>query len=115
MYSSGVPSDERIMTPPPLRRTHHSPRLDAELERIARERLEAQRLVSRGYLRELARVCLECLGCAFLGLFCMAYALHTRDPGIGAIAWWGGLVVGYIGITFSLASAYLRGERRGDW
>ena len=103
------------MTPPPIRTTQRSPRLSAELERMARERLEAERLVSRGYRRELIRVCAECLASACLGLFGMAYALHTTDPGIGAIAWWGGLVVGYCGITLSLSAAYLRGERRGDW
>lgn len=82
---------------------------------MARERHEAERLVSLGYWRELMRVCAECLASACLGLFCMAYALHTSDRGIGAIAWWGGLVVGYSGITLSVSSAYLRGERRGDW
>lgn len=103
------------MNPAEIRRPHHAPRLDAELERIARERLESEREVARGYRRELARVCAECLTSAFLGLFCMAYALHTTDRDIGAIAFLGGLVVGYSGITLSLASAYVRGERRGDW
>jgi hypothetical protein len=105
---------DRIMTPP-LRGTHHSARLDAELQRMARERREAERLVSRGYRRELLRVCAECLASAFLGLGCIAYALHTTDRGIGTIALWGGLVVGYSGIALSLGSAYVRGERRGDW
>lgn len=82
---------------------------------MARERLEAEREASRSYRWELLRVCVECLASALLGLACMAYALHTTDRGIGAIAWWGGLVVGYGGITIALASAYLRGERRGDW
>ena len=103
------------MNPPPIRRSHHSPRLDAELERMARERLESERQMSRGYWRELVRVCAECLVSVFLGLLCIGYSLHTTDRGIGAIAWWGGLVVGYSGITLSLASAYVRGERRGDW
>jgi hypothetical protein len=103
------------MNAPEIRRPHHSPRLDAELERMARERLESERQVARGYRRELARVCAECLGSVFLGLVCLGYALHTTDRGTGAIAFWGGLVVGYSGIVFSLASAYLRGERRGDW
>ena len=98
-----------------IRGLHRSPRLQAELERIARERLEAERQVSRVYRRELLRVCLECLGSSFLGLFCMAFALHTSDAGYGAIAWWGGMVVGYSGIALSLISAYIRGDRRGDW
>ncbi|HSQ30395.1 MAG TPA: hypothetical protein VLN49_11130 [Gemmatimonadaceae bacterium] len=98
-----------------IRGTHRSPRLQAELERIARERLEAERQVSRVYRRELLRVCLECLGSSFLGVFCMGFALHTNDAGYGAIAWWGGMVVGYSGIALSLISAYIRGDRRGDW
>ena len=98
-----------------IRGTHRSPRLQAELQRIARERLEAEQQVSRVYRRELLRVCVECLASSFLGVFCMAFALHTGDAGYGAIAWWGGMVVGYSGITLSLISAYIRGDRRGDW
>lgn len=100
---------------PPIRRSPHAPLLEAELERMARERLEAEREVSRGYRSELIRASAECVGSAFLGLFCIGLALHTTDREIGAIALWGGLVVGYGGITISLASAYIRGERRGDW
>jgi hypothetical protein len=91
------------------------PLLQKELERIARERLEAESEISRIKRRELVRACLECLGSAFLGLLCMGFALHTTDEGIGKIAFWGGLVVGYSGITYALVGAYKRGEDRGDW
>lgn len=48
-------------------------------------------------------------------MMCMGFALHTRDRDVGMIAFWGGLIVGYAGITLALAAAYRRGEDRGDW
>jgi len=56
------------------------------------------------------------LGCALsvlVGLSCIGWALHTTDPGLGQIALLSGLILGYGGITISLASYYLRGEARG--
>jgi hypothetical protein len=82
---------------------------------MARERLAAEREVERTYRRELVRTCVECLGSCLLGLFCMAYALHSNDQGYGQIAFWGGMVIGYTGIFLSLIGAYQRGEERGDW
>lgn len=92
-----------------------SPRLRAELERIAAERLEAERQIERTYKWELARVCLECLGSSAAGAVSMGFAMHTTDHGIGEIFWWGGMIVGYAGITLLLITAYHRGEERGDW
>ena len=92
-----------------------SPALKAEYERIARERFAAERLVSRTYRREFARVCFECVCSSVLGLVLMRYALHTTDLAIGHISWLAGMVIGYAGIAMSLGAAYLRGERRGDW
>lgn len=90
-------------------------KLKEELERIAQERLEAERQVARTSRWELARVCGECLGSALIGGFVSMSALHTTDASLGAILWWGGMVIGYSGIFLSLLTAYRRGERRGDW
>jgi hypothetical protein len=42
-------------------------------------------------------------------------ALHTTDPMLGQVFKWASFVITYGGITITLARAYLRGERRGDW
>lgn len=86
-----------------------------ELERIGRERLRAQHEVERKYRREMARVCLELIGCAILGMFIMGWAFHVTDREIGQILMWTALILGYSGMLLSLARAYLRGEARGDW
>lgn len=92
-----------------------SPRLQAEYERMARERLAAERGAIRGRWTEAARVSLECLGSCALGMWCLGYAYHTTDYEWGMIFWWGGLVVGYAGMLTSLIAAYLRAEKRGGW
>jgi hypothetical protein len=92
-----------------------SPRLRQEYERIAAERLEAERQVERTYRRELVRVCLECLGSSAVGAVTMGYGMHVNGRDLGEIFWWGGMIVGYVGITLSLITAYQRGEERGDW
>lgn len=92
-----------------------SARLQAELERIARERQTAEREVDRTYRRELARVVLELFGSCLLGLAGIGAGLHTTDRQMGMIYFWGGLVAGYAGMLLSLIRAYARGEERGDW
>src|SRR6185295_2210845 len=80
--SSGLDEAEESTMP------FRPPRLQAELERIAQERLVAEREADRIYRREVFRVSLECIGCCCLGLLSMGFALHTTDRDIGAIAWW---------------------------
>jgi O-antigen/teichoic acid export membrane protein len=58
---------------------------------------------------------LQCLMWAALGLICFAFAFHTTDPGYAEIYKWGAYVITYGGVTFTLARAYQKGERRGDW
>ena len=58
---------------------------------------------------------LLCIMWAVLGLICYAFAFHTTDPGWAQIYTWGAYVITYSGITFTLARAYLKGEKRGDW
>ena len=37
------------------------------------------------------------------------------DPEIGMILLYAGMAVNVAGVTYAIASAYIRGERRGDW
>ncbi len=78
---------------------------------VARHEREVESDVRRAYLATLA-------GCALwllAGLSLMAWAFHTTDPQLGQAAFLGGLIVGYAGITVTLARHYLRGERHGWW
>lgn len=96
-------------------RATRPPLLQAELDRMAQERSETERLANRESQRALARACLECLGSCALGLFIMAFGFHTTDVLLGKVFFYGGMVVGYSGILMALVSAYRRGEQRGDW
>jgi hypothetical protein len=81
----------------------------------AAELAEQERLTSR----DIRHAFLQTIGGCFLslatGLSCIGYGLHTMDPAFGQIAFLGGLLVGYVGITVSLALYYLKGERSGWW
>ena len=90
-------------------------RLQAELDRIGRERAQTEREANRVYRWALVRACLECIGSCCLGLVVMALAFHVSDPQLGKVFLYGGMVVGYGGITIALWAAYRRGEQRGDW
>lgn len=106
-----------IVPKPPTRGriTPRSPVLQAELERIAQERLAAGHEVERAARWELARVCLECFASCLLGMLSIGFALHTTDLALGQIAFWGGMLIGTVGVFLSVLSAYRRGEERGDW
>jgi hypothetical protein len=106
------------LVPKPLTRgriTPRSPTLQAELERIAEERLAAGREVEHAARWELARVCVECLASCLLGMLSIGVALHTTDLALGQIAFWGGMLIGTVGVFLSVLSAHRRGEQRGDW
>jgi hypothetical protein len=92
-----------------------SPRLQAELERIGRERLAASREADRAMRRELLRVCAECFGSCAVGLVLAAFAFHTTDRDMGEIFLFGGMLINIVGVTLSLIRAYQRGVERGDW
>lgn len=89
--------------------------LQAELERIAAERLAAQREIERLYRWEFVRACGECIGWCCAGAFLMLWSFHMTDPRVAQIPFWGGMLVGYGGVPFSLIAAYNRGCDRGDW
>jgi hypothetical protein len=81
----------------------------------AAELAEHERLTSRDIRRAFLGTMAGCLVSVMFGLGLMGYGLHTTDPGYGQIAFLGGLLLGYVGITVSLALYYLRGEREGWW
>jgi hypothetical protein len=87
----------------------------AEYERIGREREEAERESRRIALRDLLRASLQCAGFCVLGLAIMFFAFHVNELLLGRVFFWGGLVVGYAGMSYTILSAYRRGIQRGDW
>jgi len=92
-----------------------SPRLQAELERIAAERLRTEREAERVYRREFLRATGECAGWCLAGLFLLMLSMHMSDPALAQIPFWGAFLVGYSGMSYSLITAYNRGTERGDW
>lgn len=85
--------------------------LDAMAARVAQAAEDAD----RERFRDLIRSALFCLCWAAAGLFCVAWSVHTTDLAYGRMAFFAGLGIGNGGIAFTLAAAYIRGERRGDW
>jgi hypothetical protein len=88
--------------------------LQKELERIAEERLAAEREATRTQRWELFRACGECAGWCFIGLFMMGLAVHTTDAELGGVLLAGGMLIGYVGMFTSLLSSYRRAHDRGD-
>jgi len=92
---------QRVRIPSPEER-------DAQLARAEREVLSD---VRRAFVATLA----GCVLWLMAGLGLMALAVHTTDPQLGQVAFLGGPIVGYSGITVTLARYYLRGEGQGWW
>lgn len=76
----------------------------AERERSARDKVRAVVLTA-----------LACVGWMMLGVYCLAWSMHTTDVQLGRLAFYAGLGIGNGGILFTLLYAYARGERRGYW
>ena len=87
----------------------------AEYERIGRERAEAERESRRILLKDLLRSCAHLIAWTTLGLSIMFFAFYVSDLTLGKAFLYGGMAVGYAGIFYTLAGAYRRGEKRGDW
>lgn len=64
---------------------------------------------------DLLRTSLWCAVWCVLGLIVFAFAFHTRDAALGPVFYWAANVVTYSGIVLTVARAYRRGEKRGDW
>jgi hypothetical protein len=88
-------------------------------ERYYRElqakREEEHRRATRDTARDLFRTAVLCVVWCVLGLVVFAFAFHTTDPLLAEVFRWGAYLVTYGGIATTLARAYIRGERRGDW
>lgn len=75
----------------------------------------SERAAEGDRLRDMLRTLGSCAAWMLVGLFAIAWALHTEDLTWAGVAFWGGLTTGNAGILVSLALAYRRGEERGDW
>jgi hypothetical protein len=84
-------------------------------EERAAQLLTEERATTRDIRRAFFSAALGCLCSTVAGLALMGWALHTTDRDLGSIAFLGGLIAGYAGITVTLARLYLRGERSGWW
>ena len=91
------------------------PAVQAEYQRIGRERELASRQADRDQWLALLRVCAEMVGWTVAGLVLAGFALHVSDVQTGRILLYAGMVVNIGGVTAAIASAYIRGEQRGDW
>ncbi|HEY4218729.1 MAG TPA: hypothetical protein VGM67_16420 [Gemmatimonadaceae bacterium] len=98
-----------------MSRTKRPEWVEAEYERIGRERAQASRESDRLYRWELVRVCAEMFGWTVLGLIIAAFAFHVTDRDTGMIFLYGGMLVNWAGVLWAIASAYRRGVQRGDW
>lgn len=87
----------------------------AEYERIGRERERASRETDRIYRRELFRVCGEMIAWTVVGLVVAGFAFRVTGYELGMVFLYAGMVINVGGVVLSMSSAYLRGERRGDW
>lgn len=76
--------------------------------------LSGQRRADRDRWRDLMIASASCLAWMLVGLVLLGWSMHTTDPGWGAIAFWGGLVVGNAGILGTIYWLYLRTVARGD-
>ena len=86
-----------------------------ELERIGAERLAAEKASDRDARRAIWMALLACVASCAAGMLIMFFAFWTSDREWGVIFLWGGMLVGYGGMAWSLLSAYRRGEERGLW
>jgi hypothetical protein len=86
-----------------------------EYERIAAERLEAEKEASSIARRDFLQSSVQCIGFCLLGLVLMFFAFWVDDLQVGRAFLWGGMAVGYAGIAWTLLGAYRRGSQRGDW
>ncbi len=92
-----------------------SPLLQAELERIAAQRLAAQREIARFYRREYLKVAALCLASSFAGCFLLLLSFHMTDRPAAEAVFWSEMPIAYAGSWVTLIVAYNRGSARGDW
>ena len=91
------------------------PRLRALREEIAARTREQNEAASRETRRDLVMASIQAVGWVALGLFLIAFAMHTTSEAYGRMAFYAGVAIGNGGWIFTMLAAYRRGERRGDW
>jgi len=91
------------------------PSVQAEYERIGREREIASRQADRDQRLALLRVCAEMITWTIAGVTIAGFAFRVSDYQAGMALLYAGMIVNIAGVAFSIARAYIRGERRGDW
>jgi len=84
-------------------------------EELQAKRQAEHRIAERDTSRDLFLSGVMCVVWCVAGLVVFAFAFHTTDPLFAQVFKWAAYVVTYGGITITLARAYVRGERRGDW
>lgn len=83
-------------------------------DELERKRLAEHQQAERDSFWAWVRTAVMCVAWSMLGLVVMAFGLHTTDRELGDVAWRGGMILGYAGIVFTLARAYLKAKDRGD-
>jgi len=89
--------------------------VEAEYDRIGREREQAGRDAEREYRWELVRVCAAMFGWMLVGSVTAGFGFRTHDADTGMIYMYAGMVINCAGVVWTIARAYRRGEERGDW
>jgi hypothetical protein len=84
-------------------------------EQLQAKRQQEHRAAKRDTARDLVRTGLLCVMWCVAGLVSFGFALHTTDLFVAEVCRWTAYILTYGGISATLARAYLRGERRGDW
>lgn len=89
--------------------------VDAEYERIGRERDQASRETEREYRWEIVRVLAAMFGWMLVGSITAGFGFRAHDRETGMIFMYAGMVINCAGVVGTIARAYRRGEERGDW
>jgi hypothetical protein len=84
------------------------------LVEMARTRDAAERAAERAVRGALIRAGLLCIAWMLVGLYFLAWSMHTTNEHYGRVAFYGGLIVGNAGILYTLLNTYRRLEKRGD-
>lgn len=84
-------------------------------DELAAKRRDERVLAERDKRRGLALWILACCAWSWLGIFFLAWSMHTTSQTFGEMAFWGGLGIGNGGVLFTGLAAYRWGERHGHW
>ena len=80
----------------------------------AAELAASERLARRDWRRDMAIAVAECFVSLGVGLWLIAWSLHTTDQRLGDVAMLSGAALGNAGLLLSLIRAHARAVERGD-